>query len=229
MSRVLMGLLLGGANLLACDLNRQPTQYRIHIHCQLADGKPVAGVQIARSLQGSPVGASDAQGNLVLALEGKREGEEVEFAIAGVPPTLVLTEADKVRHVILKNYGDLSQRTSDVKYEIRLRPKKEMYVVLVRAEQAPMLPISANGAEVAHLNSRSAAAFRTEGKPGDELKVTILASRGAKVKGADPTQSFLLPEGGGILSFHSSLFLKPEVVKRVATPKQSVVIKWGKL
>lgn len=221
-------LVLWSMSMLACDLNQQATQYRIHVHCQLPDGKPVAGVQLNRPQTGQTLGTSDAQGNIVLMLEG-REGQDVDFTISSIPATLALAEGDKLRHVTLKKYGTAKQHISDVKHEIRLRPKKEKYVILVSAEQAPLLPVSANGAVVAHLNSRSAAAFRIEGKPGDELKVTILASQTAKVKGTDPAQSFTLPEGGGILSFHSNLFIKPEVVKAAPRVNRSVVVKWGQL
>jgi hypothetical protein len=112
-------------------------------------------------------------------------------------------------------------------HEIRLRPKKETYVVLVTAEQAPMLAIAANGTVVAHLNSRSAAAFRTEGKPGEELKVTLLASKGARVQGNDPTQTFTLPENSSILAFRSNLLIKPPPVRVKVTRAAPVLTSWS--
>ena len=202
---------------------RQPTRYRIHVHCQLPDGKPVAGVGVAKTAGAKPLLSSDAQGNIYLPVDG-REGQEVQFAIVQLPPTLVLAEGADSRRVILKNFGvSGKQKVSDIEHEIRLRPKKETYVVLVSAVQAPMMPIVANGTVVAHLNSRSAAAFRTEGKPGEELKVSISASKAAKVAGTDPQQTFILPENSSILSFHSNLLLKPPPRPRAPKPATLVI------
>jgi len=225
MRRVLMCMLLWGSAA-GCDLGRQPTRYRIHIHCQLPDGSPVAGVQIAKTVGGKPMLTSDAQGNIFLPIEG-REGQEVQFAIAQLPQALKLAEGAESRRVILKNFGvNNKQHTSDIAHEIRLRPKKETYVILVSAAQAPMLPIMANGALVAHLNSKSAAAFRTEGKPGDELKVAISAGKGAKVAGPDPQHTFVLPESTAILAWNSNLYIKPP---KVWKPRivSGVIIKKG--
>lgn len=219
-----MGAILLVLGLTSCDLSRQATHYRIRIHCQLPDGSPVAGVKIGKAVAMPPLLASDAQGNLVLPIDG-REGQEVPFAIVHIPPSLVLAEGGESRRVILKNYGVRGrQQVSEVMHEIRLRPKKETYVVLVTAEQAPMLAVAANGAVVAHLNSRSAAAFRTEGKPGEELKVTLLASKVAKVQDSDPTETFTLPENGAILAFRSNLLLKPPPVAKVRTGSRPALL-----
>ncbi len=219
-------LVLGTMTCIGCDLNGQATRYQIRIHCTLPDGTPVQGVQIAKG--NDPIQSSDAQGDAFVRLEG-REGQEVQFSIAKIPPTLTLAEGVESRHIVLKNLGgSVKKRVSEIAHEVKLRPKKETYVVLVSAIQAPMLAVSANGEVVAHLNSRSAAAFRREGKPGDELKVTVLASKDARTKGSDPTQSFTLPEGGGVLSFHSSLVIKPPVEKKISKGKGSGVVftKW---
>lgn len=213
--------------LCACDLgfSRQVTHYQIQIRCLLPDGKPVAGVQITtgeprRTLR------SDPQGLIGLPVEG-REGQEVGFSISQLPPTLTLAEGTETRKVILKNYGGSSRHARTLQHEIHLRPKRETYVVLVSAEQAPQVQVAANGTRVAQLNSRSAAAFRIEGKPGDELKVVLLASKSAQLRGADPQQSFTLPENSSILSFHSSLFIKPQPKIRTVTKTGPRIVKWN--
>lgn len=206
-----------------CERNNQISQYRVRVHCALTDGTAVSGVAIARA--GDPVRESDAHGDVLLHLEG-REGQEIQFEIAKLPAALMLAEGSPTRKLVLKKLGD-KRAVVEILHEVHLRPKKESYVVLVSAAQAPMLAVAANGSEVARLNTRSAAAFRLAGKPGDELKVTILASKDAKTQGSDPTQSFTLPEKGGILSFHSNLFIKP-VFRKPPVVKPTVnVVPWG--
>lgn len=215
---VLVLAVLGG-----CEKNNQISQYRVRVHCTLTDGTAASGITIARA--GEPARESDAQGDVLLHLEG-REGQEIQFEIAKLPTTLMLAEGSPIRKLVLKKLGD-KRAVVEILHEVHLRPKKESYVVLVSAAQAPMLAVAANGSEVARLNSRSAAAFRLAGKPGDELKVTILASKDAKTPGSDPTQSFTLPEKSGILSFHSNLFIKP-VFRKPTVAKSTVnIVPWG--
>ena len=208
------GLLLA-AGLGGCDgLGGRLTHYRIRVHCVLApDGKPVAGVRLGGAGPGpKPPPPSDAEGNAVFEVEG-REGQEVLFEIVETPVSLALADGAAKRSVVLKNFGDGS-RASELSHEVRLRTRKEQYVVLVSAEQAPGVEISTStGTEpVARLNSRSAAAFVTEGKPGDELTVTLLASRVSKLKASDPMQTFVLKGGDNLLAFHSDLYVKPVAV-----------------
>lgn len=225
-SPVVLSSVLGMLASSGCEFNRQATRYQIRIHCTLPDGTPVPGVQIART--GESPQLSDAQGDAFLRLEG-REGQEVLFSIAAIPPALTLTEGSESRKIVLKNFGAVGKnRVSEVTHEVHLRPKTETYVVLVSAAQAPLATVAVNGDPLAALNSESASAFRWVGKPGEELKVTILASKDAQTKGSDPTQSFTLPDGGGVLSFHSNLFIKPPPVKRERVRTSGVVIsKWG--
>lgn len=218
--RFMAGLLLATAGLPGCgDLGGQSMQYRIQVRCVMSDGKPVQGVRLGGAGAGAMQVESDAEGNVALHVEG-REGQEVGFEVLGVPPSLVLADGNTKRAVILKHYGARdARRASELSHEIRLRARKEPYVVLVSAAQAPGVEIAAsNAAEpVARLNSRSAAAFLTEGKPGDELKVTLLASRVSRQKAGDPTQTFILKEGENILAFQSDLYIKPVVA---AAPKK---------
>lgn len=209
------------------------SRFRLHVHCQTSEGRAVAGVLVAGG-KGSPA-RSDSQGNAALAFEG-REGEEVSIRVERLPPGLELADGADVRRVVLKNYtGEVSRDgISELQHDIPLRNRLDSYVVMVYADQAGGQPVFANGAEVARLNSRGAAVFRHEGKPGEELVVGIQTNDDPRASRPDPKTQFQLPETERLLKFHSDLVINKvaPVRRKIAKPARVVgpqKLGWGKL
>jgi hypothetical protein len=182
--------------------------YELTVRCRTSDARPVPLVAISseRALVGS---VTDSNGVATLLVDG-REGEEVPLRVDKLPPDHTLATPGPERRLVLKNVGKKGAEGIQVVHDISLRRTKETYVVLVAAEQVAGLPITANGIEKAQLNSRGAAAFRLEGRPGDELKVAIVTASEPRASEPDPSKVFVLPENGGVLAFRSGLSILPE-------------------
>ena len=209
------------------------SRFRVHVHCQTAEGRAVPGVLVSGG-KGSSA-RSDSQGNVALAFEG-REGEEVSFRVERLPPGLELADGVDLRRVVLKNYtGEVSRGgISEIQHDIPLRNRLDSYVVMVYADHAGGQPIFANGAEVARLNSRGAAVFRHEGKPGEELVVAIQTGDDPRASRPDPKTQFQLPETDRLLKFHSDLVIaavapKPPKKHSKPAPIGPKKIIWDKL
>jgi hypothetical protein len=179
--------------------------YQIAVHCQTKDGRPVPLVSLS-SDRAAASAVTNMRGIATLVVDG-REGEEVALRIDKLPPDHSELAAGAEHKVVLKNLGKVGPQGIEVGHDIALRRTKESYSVLVAAEQTPDLEVTANGVKLARLNSRGAAAFRIEGKPGEEFKVAILTENHPRASTQDPTKVFVLPENGGVLSFRSNLSL----------------------
>jgi len=197
--------------------------YQITVHCQTKDGRPVP--LVALSSERATVGAvTNMRGLATLIVDG-REGEEVALRIDKLPPDHLELSTTEHR-VVLKNLGKSGPQGIEVGHDIALRRTRESYSVLVAAEQTPDLEVAANGVKLARLNSRGAAAFRVEGKPGEELKVAILTANHPRASTPDPTKVFVLPENGGVLAFLSNLSFAalPEVAVAPAKRKRKAKV-----
>lgn len=216
------GLLLSALLLVACPSEQTVTisKFRVRVHCQTQEGRAVGGVLLA---SGTSSVRTDGQGNATLPFEG-HEGEEVSFRIERLPSGLELVDHTPLRRVVLKSYGhgdpDRSG-ISDLQHDIALRNKKDAYTVLVYADDAPNLPVVANGAPVAKLNSRGAAAFRYEGKQGEELIVSISTGNNPRASLQDPKKTFQLGDTERLLLFHSELAIAAQPPPKRATPKST--------
>lgn len=215
-ARCLTTLLLG---VLASCGGKAPgvSTYQVTVHCQTKDGRPVPLVSL--SSERAAVGAvTNAQGLATIVLDG-REGEEVPLHIDKLPPEHVELRPGDTHMVVLKNLGKAGPQGIIVGHDIVLRRTKESYSVLVAAEQLPDLEVSANGVKLGRLNSRGSAAFRVEGRPGEELKVAILTANNPRISAQDPSKVFVLPESGGVLSFRSNVSLAAvAAVEEAAAP-----------
>jgi hypothetical protein len=191
--------------------------YKLSVRCRTADGRPVPLVAVS-SERALISGVTDSNGIATLLIDG-REGEEVPVRVDKLPPDHSLLGAGTEQKVVLKNVGKLSAEGIEVGHDVKLRRTKETYVVLIAAERVADLAVTANGVEKARLNSRGAAAFRLEGKPGEELRVAILTNSDPRASEQDPSKVFTLPEGGAVLGFRSGLAFAeeaaaPEIKKR---------------
>lgn len=179
--------------------------YAVSIRCQTHDGRPVPLVALS-SERAAVGGVTNMQGIATILIDG-REGEEVPLRVEKLPADHTELSGRAEHKVVLKNIGKTGPQGIEVGYDLKLRRTKESYTVLIAAEQVSDLDVSGNGVKLARLNSRGAAAFRVEGKPGEELKVAILTEKNPRASVQDPTKVFVLPENGGVLTFLSNLSL----------------------
>lgn len=110
-----------------------------------------------------------------------------------------------------------------VNYELRLRKKRESYVVILSTEKAPDRVVRANGAAVAQLNSHGAAAFLIEGEPRSELKVVLETNGNQRASEHNPGHTFVLPDNSAVLAHHYGLVITPPpaaVAVRKATERK---------
>lgn len=215
--------LLGGG-LLGCG-GAAPgvNTYQLTVRCRTPDGRPVPLVGV--SSERAPVrGVTDSNGVATLIVDG-REGEEVPLRIDKLPPDHSLATPGAERRIVLKNVGKSSPEGIQIVHDVAVRRTKETYVVLVAAEHVAALPVTANGVEKATLNSRGAAAFRLEGRPGDELKVAIVTAGEPRASEPDPSKVFVLPEGGGVLGFRSGVSLLAEAAEPEVRKRKKVKVK----
>lgn len=80
---------------------------------------------------------------------------------------------------------------------------------MLSAERAADLPVQANGAPVAKLNSRGAAAFTLEAKPRSELKVVLETHGNPRASEQDPRHTFVLPETSAVVAYRYPLVITP--------------------
>lgn len=177
-----------------------PERYEVHVRCLLSDRSPVAGVELTGDAQ---TAQSDAQGVATFFLRGN-EGAEVALSVTKVPPGLELGDHQPERQIYLKRLG---KAHGVIVHDLPLLKKRETYVVMVAAEHAADLPVYANGAEVAFLNSRSAAAFRIDAEPKSELKVMLDTKGNKRASEPNPVHVFLLPPGSAVLAHRYNLVI----------------------
>lgn len=215
--------LLGGGLLGCRGAAPGVNTYQLTVRCRTGDGRPVPLVAV--SSERAPVGSvTDSNGVATLIVDG-REGEEVPLRINKLPPDHSLATPGAERRIVLKNVGKTGSEGIQVVHDVSLRRTKETYVVLVAAEHVAGLPVTANGVERAQLNSRGAAAFRLEGRPGDELKVAVVTASEPRASEPDPSKVFVLPEGGGVLGFRSGVSILAEAAVPEVRRRKKVKVK----
>jgi hypothetical protein len=197
--------------------------YQLSIRCRTSDGRPVPLVAVSSERALVP-SVTDSNGVATLLVDG-REGEEVPLRIDKLPPDHSLVTPGAERRIVLKNVGKVSPEGIQVVHDVPLRRTRETYVVLIAAEHVADLPVTANGVEKAQLNSRGAAAFRIDGRPGDELKVAIVTASAPRISEPDPSRVFVLPEGGGVLAFRSGVSLVAEAAAPEVRKRKKVKVK----
>jgi hypothetical protein len=192
---------------------RSVSSYSVAVRVRTRDGEPVPGVLISNP-DSKTKGATDAQGQIIFQVDGL-EGTTVSFHVERTPDGIVELDDSTLYRLTLKSIVGKksagSQRSDVLTYDILMRRTREMYVVLVSTRGVPGLPVSANGIELGKLNSLGVGAFRIKGQPGDELKVVIQTGKSLLALTQDnPEQTFPLPATSAILSFASTLALRPE-------------------
>jgi hypothetical protein len=200
----------------ACKEPLEPATrpYKIRVRCQTQEGLPVPGILLSSPNSAAPL-ASDASGVALLKVNG-HEGEEVPLRVEHLPAEYVVDEGAEPRHVVLKQLvSSVGEIRSEIAYDIRVRRIRENYVVLIAIDGAAGRAVAANGTIAAYLNSRGAAALRYPGKPGEELKITVMEEMehfGAR----DLNRTFSLPEAGSILTYRIQKDIKqPSRASRV--------------
>lgn len=204
-------LLVTGMSLLGACNRSQSDAYQVRVRCVIADGRPVPGIELEGEDQ---LVTSDGQGLAQFVVNGN-EGKDVTVRITKVPTEFELTDRQVERHVLLKKLGTTG---NVVNYELRLRKKRESYVIMLSTEKAADLLVRANGAEVAQLNSRGAAAFLIEGEPRSELKVVLETNGNPRASEQNPGHTFVLPENSAVLAHRYPLIITPPPIVAIKKP-----------
>ncbi len=172
------------------DVDRQT--FVILVEAKGNDFRPVEGLVILGP-GGAEIGRTNSDGRALFTAVGQ-EGESAEFSIQP-PPEFLISEGGEKRRVLLKRlrsigggYGNINI----VDHDIKLRKRNLPYVVLIATNQFAGLPVVVFGIEKTRLNSRGVGMFLHEGKPGDEITVTLLTDSDPRIAPVSPRKTFVL-------------------------------------
>lgn len=214
-------VLLGLAGLIGChtrgDIEHQA--FVILVEAKSNDFRPVADLTIL-SPGGKEIARTNSDGRAFFNTVG-REGESVEFLVQA-PAEMLITDGGERRRVLLKRLRSIGGESNIniVDHEVRLRKRNLPYVVLIATNQIAGLPVLVYGVEKTRLNSRGVGMFLHEGKPGDEIAITLSTISDPRIAPVSPKKTFVLPETPTQFFWRENF-----EVRRVVGPKKKTKVR----
>ena len=141
-----------------------------------------------------PVGQTDANGQLLVALPGP-EGRRVTVAVQAPPG---FRGGLATRSLVLDRLLRRADGTrAPLEVATEFAPLQRSYVLLVDVGQ-PGLPVQIFGEDKAITNSEGAAVLTVAGVPGDDLQVRVTRGGRADLRPDFVAHSFTLPDHAGV-------------------------------
>lgn len=164
---------------------RYPFTFSAH-----ADVDPLAGVQV--TVNGGPVGATDAQGLLHVDLTGP-EGAPV--SVSAVCPS-GYRSPDQPQVHSLRHVQSLDPATARRGIEVTFDcpPEHRDAVVMVRTEGQTGMPVLLDGREVARTDDSGAAHVHVAMAPGTSFQVLLDTRNNERLRPRSPSQTFTVPD-----------------------------------
>lgn len=156
--------------LCACGADRAPVQVDVTIHTEADPGVPLAGVAV--SAAGSPIGVSDAEGQLSASLSGEL-GASVPLQ-ASCPAGH--REGRIGASVVLRPVFDVTGAARRLDVTLGCPPASRSGVVVIRAGgDAPRagLPVLLDGREVATTDASGVAHVSVRMAPGEAFQIQL--------------------------------------------------------
>ncbi len=148
-----------------CDRASSPEQgYALVVRVESAPGAPVAGAVISSA--GRRVGITNDGGGVTLRVRGS-EGDRLPLTIA-CPDGFIAP--DRPTEVVLHRLDDASRKPE---YDVRCRPVSRPFVVVVRADRGPRLPVLYLGKEIARTDESGAAHAVVDVPLGEDVEITL--------------------------------------------------------
>jgi hypothetical protein len=205
-------LLASALPVVACAGTSHPT-YTLLIHVESDPGVPLAGAKLASG--GVPLGESDANGRLELALAGN-PGEAV--AIDTSCPAGYRNPNEPLQ-IVLRPLAEQKRP----EFRVRCQPLKRSMVLTVRTQNGAGLPLRYLGKEIARTDDKGAAHALLEVVPGDTVTVTLdtSAPEHAALMPQNPELKTVVPERDEIVLFDQSFTMPKAAPRKRARPQAS--------
>jgi hypothetical protein len=192
-------MLLLAASAFGCQAPEPPPSppqivtFNFRVHSD--PGKPVDNADLF--FNGKKVATTDAAGLGRLNLSGK-DGESFEITV--VCPQGYFSPERPIP-VVLKRLADPS-RTPE--YAATCPPRTRTFVVAVRADNGPNLPITYLGREIARTDDSGAAHVMLKLKPGEQFDLTLNTSskHSEGLRPQNPTMSFTVGQRDEVATFN---------------------------
>lgn len=131
---------------------------------------------------------------------------------------MLISEGGEKRRVLLRRLRSIGGGYSVINivdHDVKLRKRNLTYVVLLATNQFAGLPVVVFGVEKTRLNSRGVGMFLHEGKPGDEITVTVLTDSDPRIAPVSPKKTFVLPDTSTQLFWRTAF-----EIRKVEPPKK---------
>jgi hypothetical protein len=209
-----LSTLLLVAALSACN-EPAPLPFAVEFLVQGDEDQPVAGAMIA--ISGKPAGASNASGQLELALQGF-EGDRLKVSLTC--PTGWISDPEESM-LILRTVQSLgAQGRRAVSHGLRCKPTKREAVVVVHIEGASNLPVAVDGNPALRTDEHGFAHIYVNRDPNSRIEVTLDTSENEKLLPQNPKRVFELGDQDSLFVFEQAFKLpKPKPKPKKPKPK----------
>jgi hypothetical protein len=195
-------------SLLACDRlkHQPPPPQEVIVRITSDPGKPLAGVDLLYN--GKKASMSDASGVAKLTLKGK-DGETFDLFVK-CPEGF--QSPTKPLQVLLRRLADPSKKPE---YDAVCPPSERTAVVAVRAENAPNIPITLLGREIARTDASGAAHVVLKVKPDDSFSLVLDTSEKGRerLRPQSPAASFTIKDHDEVFVFDKKFDLERAVFR----------------
>jgi hypothetical protein len=206
--RILLFATLSSLSLLACDRlkHQPPPPQEVIVRVTSDPGKPLAGAELRHD--GKTRATSDASGVARITLKGK-DGETFDLFVK-CPDGF--QSPTKPLQVLLRRLADPSKKPE---YDAACPPSERTAVIAVRAENAPNIPITLLGREVARTDASGAAHVVLKVKPDESFSLVLDTSEKGRerLRPQSPAASFAVKDQDEVFVFDKKFDLERAVFR----------------
>jgi hypothetical protein len=200
----------------ACERAPSEHGYALVIRVESTPGNPVGGAIVSSA--GRRVGRTNDAGTVTLRVRGS-EGDRLPLGIA-CPDGYVAP--DRPTEVVLHRLDDASRKPE---YEVRCRPVSRPFVVIVRADRGPRLPVLYLGKEIARTDESGAAHAVVDVPLGEDVEITLATGEpgSERLRPQNPSMKFSGAETNDLHVF--SVQFQAEEARQAAGAKPTLPVR----
>jgi hypothetical protein len=191
------------ANCAGKDVVQKDFTLAFHASC---DDEPVDDVAI--SVNGSQSGRTDGDGILHITVTGE-EGQALPLHVE-CPDSYRRAEAPNVVRLLTIRGFDSEQSSLHRVIPVQCVPRERIAAVVVRAPEAPGVPVLLYGEEVARTDSSGVAHLEVQLPPHNRFALELDTREHPRLRPQNPTKSFRVPDREEIFLFEQPFAVAPE-------------------